>query len=329
MPSDFALVTGANSGLGTATAEALACKGIHVLLACRRGEDSTATANALANPRISAVPFDCDLGDLKKVRAFVDKLEKKMGANAQVSILVNNAGMNGTGVKPWKTPENVGFLTQTNFLGPFVLTRLMMSKNMLRGGENGTSKARVVNVSSVTHRTHGNIRDVQAFFNPTREGHYPNTKLANALFTLALNEKFGNSVTAVSADPGGAMTGIWRRYGPLARFAISLIFAPADDAATSVVHAAVADMSSAPKYAYVARGAFAWKLLCGEEPSANVPRWRRLTATGIAVFVDWPIRWISGKMLCSHATLVPPTPQARDLDLANAVWDEAERRAGL
>ena len=124
------------------------------------------------------------------------------------------------------------------------------------------------------------------------------------------------------------MTGIWRNWGALVKAVLSVFFAPPEDAARSVVHAATMDLSGAPKHAFVARGAFASALLCGT-PSSEVPYWRKCLFGALAATFDWPVRRLSGRALWSRPRLVAPASAARDARLAAAVWDRAARAARL
>src|SRR4051794_29875110 len=86
------LITGANSGLGLASAEALAGRGAHVLLACRHAGRG---AEALAKVRDVATGPDpelvtLDLADLASVQAATDDVRHRVDA---LDLLINNAGV--------------------------------------------------------------------------------------------------------------------------------------------------------------------------------------------------------------------------------------------
>lgn len=93
---------------------------------------------------------------------------------------------------------------QTNHLGPYTLTRLLEKKLV-------ESKARVVTLGSVTHRT-TIMKDARAFLTDWRSGYYQHSKLANVLFGYELQRRLGNfGVTSCLADPGGVRSSIWEK----------------------------------------------------------------------------------------------------------------------
>ena len=189
-----AVVTGANSGLGIATVEALAGAGAHVVLAVRdvrRGEAAAATVKGSVEVR------RLDLADLASVREFA------AGWQGRLDLLINNAGVMNI---PESTTKD-GFETQfgTNHLGHFALTNLLLPH----------ITDRVVTVSSGAHKMPGTPRIHFENLNLTGEyapiTAYSQSKLANLLFTLELQSRLaeaGSSVRALAAHPGWASTGL-------------------------------------------------------------------------------------------------------------------------
>lgn len=131
------LVTGANSGIGFATARALARRGAGVRLLCRdraRGAaavESIRRATGSRRVRLEVV----DMSRLASVRAFAERFEP-----ARVDVLIHNAGVLPDTRR--ETPEGIELTLATNVVGPFLLTRLLHDKLAAAGG------ARVVFVSS-------------------------------------------------------------------------------------------------------------------------------------------------------------------------------------
>ncbi|WP_330179365.1 oxidoreductase [Nocardia sp. NBC_01503] len=200
-----AVVTGANSGLGLRTAEALAAKGAHVLMACRN-ELKAATAleqvsAAATGPKPEVLPLD--LADLSSVRRAADHLDARDNA---IDILVNNAGV-------MALPRNIrtaeGFDAQfgTNHLGHYALTGLLLPA-LLRA-----TAPRVVTVSSVA--AWGgfiNWSDPNWRVLYVRWLAYSQSKLANLLFTAELDRRaraHGTNLTAVAAHPGLSATHLY------------------------------------------------------------------------------------------------------------------------
>ena len=196
------LVTGANSGLGLRTAEALADKGAHVLMGCRdaaRGEAAQALVGAIATgPAPGLVPLDlADLGSVREAAQVV------AGAVDRLDVLVNNAAVMAMPLR--RTVDGFELQFATNHLGHFALTGLLLPV-LLR-----TTAPRVVTVSSNMHRVGRND-----WSDPNWENHrylkwqaYGQTKLANLLFTRELARRAaaaGSALVAVAAHPGHAAT---------------------------------------------------------------------------------------------------------------------------
>ncbi|KAL4419578.1 hypothetical protein ABPG77_003604 [Micractinium sp. CCAP 211/92] len=228
------VVTGATQGIGRETALQLAAKGARVVLACRDVARAEAVAEDIRRKHPGAqveVGPPLDLASLESVRAFAAAYKKR---HRHLHCLVNNAGTNYT--KRWFTPEGVGGLCQVNYLGHYVLTRLL--EDTLQA----SAPARVVNVSSVTHR-YGWVGDVRKFLPSWRPGsYYPSTKLANVLFAYELQRRLGeHGVQSCAVDPGGVASNIWTGSSfsrPPLSWVIGNLYAPPSDGAAAVVHAA-------------------------------------------------------------------------------------------
>lgn len=203
-----ALVTGASSGLGYATARALTAKGARVVLAVRdpgRGEAAaTRIAEETGNPK-PAVRI-IDLADLESVRALPDTLDEP-----HLDLVVNNAGI--MAVPRALSPQGVELQLATNHLGHFALTGLLLPR--LRPG------ARIVNVTSDLHRlATTDFDDVASRRRYRRWRAYGRSKLANLLFTYELDRRLratGSSVRSLAAQPGYAQSGLRDHMGPAAR----------------------------------------------------------------------------------------------------------------
>jgi NAD(P)-dependent dehydrogenase (short-subunit alcohol dehydrogenase family) len=139
--SKIALVTGAGSGIGRASALALAEAGFTVVLAGRRLEPLEETASAAGNV---AVPVTADVRDPASVAALFDEIESRFG---RLDLLFNNAGVSAKPV-PLEDldPADWNAVLETNLTGAFLCTkhafRLMKSQTP-RGG-------RIVNNGSIS-----------------------------------------------------------------------------------------------------------------------------------------------------------------------------------
>ncbi|MEU5645022.1 oxidoreductase [Streptomyces milbemycinicus] len=192
-----AVVTGANSGLGIATVDALARAGAHVVLAVRdtaRGEAAAATVTG-APGTLEVRPLD--LADLASVRRFASSWQ------GDLDLLINNAGV--MNIPEAGTKDGFEMQFGTNHLGHFALTNLLLPH----------ITDRVVTVSSGAHRIpssnhiHFENLNLTGEYAPMRA--YSQSKLANLLFTLELQRRLtaaGSRVRAVAAHPGWAATNL-------------------------------------------------------------------------------------------------------------------------
>jgi NAD(P)-dependent dehydrogenase (short-subunit alcohol dehydrogenase family) len=226
-----AVVTGANSGLGLATARELVRAGARVTLAVRdpaRGEAAAATLDGDVTVR------RLDLADLESVRAFA------AAWSGPLDVLVNNAGI--MMVPAGLTVDGFELQFGTNHLGHFALTNLLLP----------SVTDRVVTVSSSLHRSGSiDLDDLNWQRRPySATGAYAQSKLANLLFTLELQRRLtaaGSRVRALAAHPGWAATNLQGRTGNrLADRAASLgnlLFAQSDArGALPILAAAVRDL---------------------------------------------------------------------------------------
>ena len=196
------LVTGANSGLGLRSAEALASRGARVLMGCRNQEKAAVALEGVNKVAADAAPevIPLDLADLDDVRACAKRLTDKLD---QLDVLMNNAGV--MAIPHQRTKQGFEMQFGTNHLGHFALTGLLLP--ILRRAD----APRVVSVSSIVHRA-ARIR-----FNDWEEKGYSRwfpyiqSKLANLLFTSELQRRATAAdadLLAVAAHPGYAATSL-------------------------------------------------------------------------------------------------------------------------
>lgn len=193
-----AIVTGANSGMGMATAAALSDMGATVIMLCRNEQRGRAALEELS--RISTRKLQlmlCDLADLSSVNAFTEEFREKYAA---LDILVNNAGF----ISLDRQTTKDGFERQfgVNHIGHFLLTMKLIDLV----GEGG----RIVNVSSGAHKTgriHFDDVNLTSGFNVIKA--YSQSKLANVLFTRELSRRLKEKgITVNCCHPGAVATNI-------------------------------------------------------------------------------------------------------------------------
>ena len=206
-----AVVTGANSGLGLATARELARAGARVVLGVRnttKGDHAAATIRA-QTPGAELEVRQLDLADLESVWEFATALA---AAHERVDLLINNAGIMAA---PRRLTKQ-GFESQfgTNHLGHFALTGRLLPA-LLR-----SPAPRVVTVSSFLHRRGTiNFDDLQGERKYDRWGAYSQSKLANLMFCFELQRRAteaGSALVSLAAHPGYAATNL--QYAATDRF---------------------------------------------------------------------------------------------------------------
>nr|WP_100548316.1 MULTISPECIES: SDR family NAD(P)-dependent oxidoreductase [unclassified Pseudomonas] len=207
-----ALVTGANSGIGAATAQALALQGYRVFLACRSAERTRPVLESIAqasNGTAKAAYIPLDLADLDSVRRCAEAFLK---LRLPLHLLVGNAGLAG---QHGLTKSGFELTFGTCHVGHFLLVQLLLERLK------ESAPARIVMVSSKAHR-HAHTIDMTTVRQPTgsRTGlqEYAVAKLANLLFTRELSKRLeGSGVTTYAVHPGVVATDVWRTLpAPLA-----------------------------------------------------------------------------------------------------------------
>ena len=205
MTGKVCLVTGANAGIGKATALGLARMGATVVMVCRnreRGESARAEIAAKSGSRnVDLLIADLSSqGSIRKLaRAFTSRYP-------QLHVLLNNAGT----ITPRRRLTVDGLETQfaVNHLAPFLLTNLLLDTLKT------SAPARVVTVSSQVHsKSPLNLDDFHSESEYTASQVYRKAKLANILFTYELARRLeGTGVTANCLHPGVIATKLLDDY---------------------------------------------------------------------------------------------------------------------
>jgi NAD(P)-dependent dehydrogenase (short-subunit alcohol dehydrogenase family) len=210
------VVTGANSGIGLQTAEALAARGARVVLACRqlrKAEDAAAQIGA-ACPNAKVGTVRLDLASLGSVREAADELRSRYG---RIDLLINNGGVMEP---PYERTEDGFELTfATNHLGHFALTGLVLDRLLETAG------SRVVTVSSEGHaRGVIDFDDLQSECGYSPDDAYCQSKLANLMFTYELDRRLraaGAQTASLACHPGIVLTGLYKTRSRLERAPLS------------------------------------------------------------------------------------------------------------
>ena len=242
MSGAVCVVTGANSGIGYATARDLAREGAKVVMVCRDMTRGEIARMGIAEEAGSKLPdlLLCDYADLTCVHDVAKEIKESYGA---VDVLVNNAGMISS--EHLKTVDGHDLTFQVNHLAPFLLTNLLLDRL------EAARAARVVTVSSGAHEfmRHGmDFDDIELDerWSPFRA--YASSKLANVLFAYELCARLGGTnVTSNAVHPGSVQSGFGRTlrggFGGVIRLAQPFLRSPEKGAQTLVYLATAAEIA--------------------------------------------------------------------------------------
>lgn len=197
--SPVSIVTGANTGIGRVTAETLAARGHHVVLAGRSEERTRPVVERIRAAGGQAEFHPLDLADLDQVADSARAL-----AGRDVRLLVNNAGLAG---HRGETKQGFELAFGVNHLGTFLFTHHLLP------ALKRVQHARVVTVASGSHFQAKRGIDWDAIHKPTANvtglPEYEISKLGNVHFASELARR-EPSLVSVSLNPGRVASDIWR-----------------------------------------------------------------------------------------------------------------------
>ncbi len=206
------VVTGANTGIGKATAEGLAAAGARVLIVARSADKTRPVIDAIkaAHPDVDIAFQQIDLGNFASIRAGAQAI---LDTRRPIDVLINNAGLAGGG---GLTDDGLERTIGTNHFGTYLLTQLLLSRVL------ESSAPRVVNVASEAHFNPKTI-DFDSFRavakGPVGFAEYGVSKLMNVLHANAL-ARLHPALISVSLHPGVVASDVWRQLPtPLRQFA--------------------------------------------------------------------------------------------------------------
>lgn len=245
------LITGANTGIGFATAQQLVSQGQHVILACRNPQKALEAQQKLQTLNQGQVDLvSLDLNSLNDVRRTADEIAEHYGS---IDVLINNAGLFAK--KKQFTQDGYEQQFGVNYLGHFLLTHKLLP--VLEQAP----KARIIHLASIAHWA-GSIKPHKfngaGFYNPLF--YYGQSKLANLLFSHALANRLQHStITNNALHPGGVASDIYRDLPKPVYVMMKAGLVP-----TSVPAKLIHDMAIGAD----------WENRNGEYVSAHMPNWQ-------------------------------------------------------
>jgi NADP-dependent 3-hydroxy acid dehydrogenase YdfG len=188
-----ALVTGASSGIGEATARALAAEGAKVALAARRLERLERLASEIAGNGHTALAIGADIAEPGKAAEAVGRTVDELG---RLDVLVNNAGQMLLGPIEDAPTEEWHRMIDLNLKALTLTTHAALPHLLAAAEESERRCADVVNVSSVAGRI---ARRGSAVYNLTKHG--------VGAFSESFRQEFGDRrVRSIVIEPGAVAT---------------------------------------------------------------------------------------------------------------------------
>lgn len=202
------LITGANSGIGFATARNLAEQGCHIILVCRnekRGEEARQyIMDATGNREMDLLV--ADLSSQQDIRRLAEQVEQHY---SKIDVLINNAG--GVFGQYQVSEDGFEMTFAVNYLAPFLLSHLLLDKLKVSGS------GRIINIASVMQDKKFNPDDA---INQTSSSYsgmqaYKTAKTAVLMMTYYMGKRLADSGITVNAlHPGFIYTPQATRMSP-------------------------------------------------------------------------------------------------------------------
>ncbi|MBI3785860.1 MAG: SDR family oxidoreductase [Deltaproteobacteria bacterium] len=235
MKGKTCMITGATSGIGQATAVALARLGAKLILVCRHPKKGAATQQEIAH-QTGNEDVQLILADLSSQAAVRQLAADFLATNQPLHVLINNAGV--VNLQRQLTSDGIEEVFAVNHLAYFLLTNLLLDRLK------ASTPSRIVNVASEAHKVGPiNFNDLGGAQRYRTMRAYGQSKLANIMFTYELARRLeGSGVTVNGVHPGAVATGLGKNNGRWAQGlikALGLFFkTPEQGAATSIYVAA-------------------------------------------------------------------------------------------
>jgi retinol dehydrogenase-14 len=203
--NNVVVITGANAGIGFATARGLARKGAQICMVCRHADRSQQAMKAIA--QAAAIPpllFIADLSSQDSIHRLAATLDSRL---VRIDVLINNAG--AAFARRECTADGIERTFATNHLGPFLLTHLLL--DLIRKSPEG----RIINLTAgIPVRRASFLENLQGEKHYSQFGAYRTSKIANILFTYELARRLKpTGMTVNCVHPGPVRTQFTQKAG--------------------------------------------------------------------------------------------------------------------
>ncbi|KAJ2033720.1 hypothetical protein GGI01_001526 [Coemansia sp. RSA 376] len=249
------IVTGANRGIGLATATGLAALGAHVILAGHEGSDAFDDAmerivmgTGCSRDQLGYMALD--LRSLDSVRHFAQAWAQRPAAERSIQGLINNAGIAGM---PGLSPDGFEMCFQINYLSMFLLTRLLLPH--VTPAEGDSAVPRIVCVSSSAHLFTLGLPTDERYLRASGGGffslRYGESKLCVNSFVRQMQARIpADKAQVFAVHPGSTASGFWQSFPAWAQRCIASVAQdPSRGARTSLFCATEPGLVSGGYYA--------------------------------------------------------------------------------
>jgi NADP-dependent 3-hydroxy acid dehydrogenase YdfG len=238
LENTVALVTGASSGIGQATARALAERGAAVALAARRGDRLQELAGEIADAGGTALPIEADVSDREQATRAVSQAVEELG---RLDVLVNNAGVMLLGPISEAPLEEWERMVHVNLLGLLYTARAALPHLLAAAERDPRGVADLVNISSVAGRQ---ARKGSGVYNATKHG--------VGAFSESLRQEVTRSHVRVSlVEPGAVATELQGHNRPGVKEEIEKRFEDMDILQAEDIADAIAYVVTRPRHVAV------------------------------------------------------------------------------
>jgi NAD(P)-dependent dehydrogenase (short-subunit alcohol dehydrogenase family) len=199
------VITGANAGIGFATALGLAKQDAKICMVCRNTDRGNAATAAVAT--VASTPpslFIADLSSQRSIRELAAALHQQL---SRIDVLINNAG--AAFARREFTIDGIEKTFATNHLAPFLLTSSVL--DLIRR----SSEGRIVNLTAgIPVRRSSFLDNLEGEKHYSQFGAYRTSKVSNILFTYELARRLaGTGITVNCAHPGPVRTEFTKKAG--------------------------------------------------------------------------------------------------------------------